>query len=440
MRVCRVLFHHLTVFASVTAVAVAAETNTLEVTPAFVNALAEEARTNNPALRAAAARAEAASLNAGTIPTWEDPMARLGVMGAERSMRRDDGDLLYGVEQKLPLWGKPQAARRMAQAGAKIGEATATLRAQELKRDLAKAVFKTALAGRTIAFDRDDLRWLDTLLETTKSRYEAGDATQAEILRLQNERSRRANQLETDIQLLGQVRVNLNRMLNRPLESPWPELQLPPVAGPVHYNEQLVKFAVQFEPELKLRQEEIHEAEAAVDVARRARLPDLVAGAEVRQYSGDADFRQSMFTLGVNLPWGNRKRYAAAISRDEARLRATKLDAADYELGLRNEVRALTVKIDAARREALLYRDQIIPRSDATLASTRAAWETGRGMFRDVLEARRMLVEARLMEARAVTEQYEMLSELVLCCGLGDLEALQMIGAMPDSENGGTKP
>jgi outer membrane protein TolC len=147
-----------------------------------------------------------------------------------------------------------------------------------------------------------------------------------------------------------------------------------------------------------------------------------------------------MVTLSVNLPWGNRKRYAAAIARDEAELRAARMDTADYELGLRSEVRALTVKIDAARREALLYRGQIIPRSETALASTRAAWETGRGMFRDVLEARRMLVEAKLMQVRAVAEQYEMLSELVLCCGLGDLEALQMIGALPDSENRGTKP
>jgi outer membrane protein TolC len=430
----------LTVSASAASAAVTAETNALQVTPAFVNALAEEARTNNPALRAVAARAEATAANTATVPTWEDPMVRFGVMGAERPMRRDEGDLLYEVEQKIPMWGKPQAERRMAQAGAKIGEATVTLRVQQLKRDLAKAVFKAALADRTVGLDREDLRWLDVMQESTTRRYEVGDATQAEVLRVQNERSRRANQLETDVQLREQARVNLNRMLNRPLVSPWPELQLPPVAGPVRYNEQLVQFAVQYEPELKLRQEEIHEAEAAVDVSRRARLPDLVAGAEVRQYSGDGDFRQSMVTLGINLPWGNRKRYRAAVERDEARLRATRLDAADYELGLRNEVRALTVQIDAARREGLLYRDQIIPRSETALASTRAAWETGRGMFRDVLDARRMLVEVRLMEARAVTEQYEMLAELVLCCGLGDLEALQMISVLPDSENGGTKP
>jgi hypothetical protein len=37
-----------------------------------------------------------------------------------------------------------------------------------------------------------------------------------------------------------------------------------------------------------------------------------------------------------------------------------------------------------------------------------------------------------LMHARAVAEQYQMLSELVLCCGLGDLEALQMLSEEPD--------
>jgi hypothetical protein len=33
-----------------------------------------------------------------------------------------------------------------------------------------------------------------------------------------------------------------------------------------------------------------------------------------------------------------------------------------------------------------------------------------------------------------------MLSELVLCCGLGDLEALQMIGAIPDRPTEANQP
>jgi hypothetical protein len=50
------------------------------------------------------------------------------------------------------------------------------------------------------------------------------------------------------------------------------------------------------------------------------------------------------------------------------------------------------------------------------------------------------LLEGKLMYVRAVAEQYEMLSELILCCGLGDLEALQMISAGADSKTETPKP
>src|SRR5688572_16946522 len=88
--------------------AVLAETNAVIISPQFIETIAEAARTNHPALRAADLRADAALWNAAAIRQWEDPTAKLGVMGAERMRRADDGDLIYGVEQKLPLFGKLQ--------------------------------------------------------------------------------------------------------------------------------------------------------------------------------------------------------------------------------------------------------------------------------------------------------------------------------------------
>lgn len=405
-----------------------AKTNAVQITPAFVNALAEEARTNNPSLRAAVARAEAAAANIVTVPTWEDPTVRLGVMGAETSMRREDGDLLYGVEQKLPLWGKPQAARRMAQAGARVAQTEAARNFQEFRRDLAKAVFQTALARRVVDLREEDLRWLETLLRASEQRLQTGGASQAEVLRLQNERDRISNQLQTDAQLLGQQEFKLNRLLNRNPESPWPALQLPDIARPVVFGDRLVDLTLKYSPELQERRDEVGEAETAVDAARRQKLPDLSLGAEARNYSGNGDFRQSMVTLSVNVPWGNRKRYDAAVRRESQRLESRRLTVADATLALRNEVHALTVMIDAARRQALLYRDTIVPRSRAAVESARLAWESGQGQFRDVLDAHRMLADAAQLQARAVAEQWQALADLILCCGLGDLEALEMIG------------
>ena len=418
----------------------AGEAASLTVTPAFVNQLAEEMRTNHPALLAASARTNATSESVAAVRTWEDPKVLLGGMASDQAMRAENGDIIYGAEQKLPLWGKPGLAKRVARAELAVETANADYRFQILRTELAKTLFRSALAEQVVAIGQQDLAWLQTMAEAANAKYEAGQATLVEVLQVQNEQAKRATQLQTDQENLAHDRVSLNRLLNRDLQSPWPQLELPAVAGPVRFNPKLVSYASNFEPKLRMMREQINQATAMVDSTRRSRMPDVSAGAISRNYSGNGEWRQAEFMLSFSLPVFNTRKYRADVRRDEAKLRAAELDAADYELSLREELHALTVKIDAGRREALTYRDDIIPRSESALSSARSGWESGRNSFRDVLDARRMLLEGRLMYARAVSEQYQMLSELVLCCGLGDLEALQMIGVVPEVENGKAKP
>lgn len=407
-------------------------TNVIRLTPAYINELAEEMRGKSPAMQAAWARTNAAAANVGTVRTWDDPMAHLGGMAARDDMRESEGDLMYGVEQKLPLFGKPDLARRVARAELSTETANAEYQFQVLRRELAKAMFRTALVDEVVVIGQQDLAWLETTTQTMEGKFRASEATLVEVLQLQNERAKQATQLETERDRLSHERVSLNRMLNRGLLSPWPTLELPALAGPVFYNQKLVEFAIKYEPKIEMLRRQIKQAEATVASTRRQRLPDISAGLEARNYTGDGSFRQGILLFSMNVPWVNAGKYRSEIRRDEAKLKAAELDLVDYELSVREEVHQLTVKIDAARREAVLYRDQIIPRSQSALDSARSGWEASRNTFRDVLDARRMLLEGRLMQARAVAEQYQMLSELVLCCGLGDMEALQMIGAQPE--------
>lgn len=418
--------------ASVTTNSSSTATPVLTLTPELVNQFAEEMLTNHPALAAAAARTNAAAAGISAVRTWEDPMLKFGVMAAEEMMRRNDGDIGYGVEQKLPLWGKPALARRVARAELEVEIAGGEMQFQKLRSELAQALFRTAFAQRTVAIGERDLAYLQTLADATEASYGVGGSSQFDLLQIQNERAKRLEQLKTDRARLTHEQFALNRLLNRDLKTRWPALELPPLAGPVFYNERLVGFAIQHEPRLRMMREQIKQAEAMVAETRRMRLPEVSVGAQSRNYSGNGEWRQAEFMVGFSLPLFNRAKYRADIRRDEAKLKTVEAETADYTLAVREEVHELTVKIDAARREAVLYRDEIIPRSETALASARSAWEAGRGMFRDVLDARRMLLDARLMFARAVAEQYQRMSELVLCCGLGDLEALQMIGAQPD--------
>jgi outer membrane protein, heavy metal efflux system len=177
-----------------------------------------------------------------------------------------------------------------------------------------------------------------------------------------------------------------------------------------------------------MMRQQVEQAEAMVEASRKGRRPDLSAAVEGRNYTRTGEGRSAEFVLRMTLPWFNGDKYKAAIRRDEARVKEIENQIEDYTHELRMEIHHLTARIDNARREALLYRDQIIPRSEQALGAAEAAWQASRDAFRDVLDTRRMLIEARTMYVRAVAEQYIAMSELVLCCGIGDFEALEMLG------------
>jgi outer membrane protein TolC len=413
---------------------VSGKAEVLEANAALVTQLTGELRDKHPALLAARARTNAAAAGARSIRSWEDPHVRLGGMAAREEMRAEDGDLIYGVEQKLPLFGKSKLARQAAQSELATETAMAEYEFQVLRREVAKVVFRTALADEVVQIGQQDLSWLHTMTQTIEGKYRAGQATLVEVLQLQNEEAKRVTQLQTDQDKLLHERVTLNRLLNREQQSSWPRLALPAPAGPIVYSAKLADLALQYEPKVAVLRRQVAQAQATVEMTRRQQYPDVNVGLEARNYTGDGSFRQGMLVFSMNLPWVNHGKYRNEIQRDEAKLQASEYVLADYQLSVREEVHQLTVKIDAARREALLYRNEIIPRSESALETARFGWEANRNSFRDLVDARRMLLEGRLMQARAISEQYQTMAELVLCCGLGDMEALQMIGALPETE------
>ena len=381
----------------------------------------------SPAVLAANARTRAAEFNAGGIRIWEDPMLFLGTQVADQSMKADEGNLIYGLTQKLPLFGKAQAMRGAADADTAVARANASYSFQAARRDLAQGLFQAAFAGRVVEVGEVDRIWLETILASAQARYQAGQVALTYLVQAQNELSRRTNQLHTDRRLLESAHQNLNRLLNRPANSAWPSLTLPEIGDAVEFTPTLLRLSLTYEPKSALLREQVRAADALTQVSRKARYPDVGLDFEGRNYTGNGEFRQAMILVNVTFPLGNAAKYRRDIWRDEDRARAARYEVVDQELAVRQEIHTLTVGIDAARREALLYRDEILPRSSQALASAQADWEASRGGFREVLEAHRMLLDARLMLARATSEQWRLLSDLTLCCGLGDLEALLML-------------
>ena len=402
-------------------------TNRIVLTPVLINEIADEARNNNAALWAARSRVKAAEENAKSIPLWRDPEVMIGGMGAETMMRMEDGDIMYGAEQMLPVFGKEKAAQKAARAEIPVEEADFEYQFQTLRKNLAQGLFKAVLADELLVLGQQDLVWLETLTRAVEQRYGVGDASQMDVLRVQNERARRAEQIRTDENERESAYAAVNRLLNRNVIAGWARMELPEVAEPIRLTEEVLRMAEKFEPKLRMMREQRAQAEAMVELTRKERRPDLSAGVEARQYSRTGEGRSASVVLKMTVPWFNRGKYNSAVRRDEARLQEIDYRIEDMLYETRTEVHHLIAMIDNARREALLYRDEIIPRSEQALRSAEASWQASRDAFRDVLDARRMLIEARTMYFKAVSEQYSAISELILCCGIADLEALEML-------------
>ncbi len=387
-----------------------------------------EAQGKSPALQAAGARADAASAAVNSVRTWEDPILTVGLsQPTDRGFKAsEEGNLIYGVEQKLPLFDRPALARQVAEADAAKGKLTVAYETAKFRRDLTLTLIALALDDSIIELTQQDLDWLEATLSAVDHRYRVGKSSQVEWLKIQTERAKALDHLKTLKLERDHQQMEVNRFLNRDLHASWPVVTLPPVQAAVAYSDELISAAIQAEPKLKVMQQETLQAEAVSHATRQQRRPEIGVGLLGRSYTGDAGFREGMVTVSLTLPWLNAKHYDSDFQRDQARARASERDAADYLLTIREEIHHLIVDLDAARRQVLLYRDELIPLTEQTLVSANTAWANSLGLFQDVLDARRLLVDHHLMLEQSLADQARKLAELILLTGKTDFTAFAL--------------
>jgi outer membrane protein TolC len=408
------------------------------ITPAYVDQLLEEARAHNPGLRASGARAESASAAVGSVRTWEDPVASIGLWGSTpRGMpASSEGNILYGIDQKLPLYGRPALARKVADLDASRERLEADSDSLRMRRDLETALDDLALAEREAEVSRGEVAWVDETLSDVDHLYRAGKASQVDWLTVQTERAVAGDQLRTRERAREHSALALNRLLNRDLHAPWPPVTIPELEPALFYTEKLVDAALAAEPDLRVLRQESASAEAAAEVTRRGRLPDVSVGVQARQYTGDGGFREGTLMVSFSVPWLNRGRYDSDLRRDRIRKEASDLAASDHSLSVREELHHHIVELDMDRRQALLDRDQLLPLAEQTLASAREAWVRGIGPFRDVIDAERSLLEDRLELARSISAQNSMIADIKLLTGTRDIADLVALAGDASSEIG----
>jgi outer membrane protein TolC len=362
-----------------------------EVLPeAEADRLVKEALERSPELRAARDTAAAAAERVRPAGALPDPMVSLsyendGVSPSLGEMEMTRLSLM--VEQQLPFPGKLRLAEKIASKDAERAATGPDRAALALTAAVRRAYAALLEARENLVIVDEQIATFTGIEEVTRARYSAGLATQQDVLRAQAERTRLAQQRESDRAAeetsLSEIRQLLFRSAGTPLST---EARLVPgrlLALPS--SDEARKRALETTPELREAALAKERGELGTDLARRNLKPDFVASAAYMNRGGLPLMWSA--SVGVTVPlWAGKKQRPLIVEAE--RLASS---AAATEESLRRRVEALTeerlIRLNQITREARLDAEGVLVQDRLSVDAALASYRTGTVPFVTVLEA-----------------------------------------------------
>ena len=351
-----------------------------------LEAFIREALEHDPAIRAAAAEAEAARARPEQAAARPAPMVSV-------AYTNDGWSPSLGTQEMTTLavmWTQalPGPGRRRLRGDVAGAEARSVEQRIERVRLSTIGAVRRAYYGLLLARDlrallgEQEKLWRE-VEESARSRYSVGLGTQYDVLRAQLEVTRlQESVLEQEADLVVRAAA-LNRLAGRPLDAPVvteAALALRPLSLSF---EELMAEGERISPELKAAAAGIEGAQAGIALAQKERRPEATLQAGYMNRGGLDPMWQA--GLAVSLPRARKAASAVAEASAGARAAAERRQAVVLDLRLRTHERL--TRAQAVEKIAELYTEGIVPQGRAALESALASYPVGKLPFVTVIEA-----------------------------------------------------
>lgn len=254
---------------------------------------------------------------------------------------------------------------------------------------------------RAKATTRDNIALIEGLLGVVEQRYEAGEASQADLLKLQTTLERHRNMLEDLRDRQASTMAELNELLDRPLEAGFGAPSMHDLDASVASESDLVRIALEHRQEVRAQESRVARTQIAIRMGEVLHRPIADQG-----YSRFEPSLQPETPGGhASMPYGQRRKVqeAPAFAQSEAYLSEMRQRLAAQQSML-EQVRGKTLAMTrtwhrdlaVARRRAHLVRAIVLPQNRSAYETLQSSYSAGRSSFIDLLDAERALLDARL--------------------------------------------
>lgn len=364
----------------------------------------------NADLRAARRAEEASRADIRIAGQRPNPVLSLGVQNINPhagvgagSWRNKTVDSIARVDQLVETANKAglrvDAARA---ANVAAGEQVQAVAAQQIAA-VEQAFYEAAVSQQRVDVLTQTLALYARTEEANRTRLKSGDIARADLTKLQLEALRAQSELREARADHQRDMAELARRLGIPgtladttLAPDWPE---PGQAVPA-FDDSLL----QQRPDVTAAEARLRSAQAARELARAGRVPDVTVGAQAEHYPTSPANQQgtgNSFGVFVSIPLYVRHSYGGEAARAEVDYYAALDERNRVLLAAGNEVGRLRAALDAARQSWLQMRDSVLPAAEQVAADAEFAYGKGATGVLDLLDARRALRQTRLDAAQA---------------------------------------
>jgi outer membrane protein TolC len=346
--------------------------------------LVEEAGRLSPQVIAAQRQWDAtkyAAKQAGALPDTELTIQHLSVGSPRPFAGYSNSDFAYiglGASQDLPFPGKRGLRAKVAESESEVGLRQVVIVRQDVIERVKVAYFRLAYLQQTLALLEQNDHSLSDIEQITEARYRVGEGTQQDVLKAQLQHTKILNEIAMHHREVGQWQAEMKSLLNWDQESPdivtdVPSATAMPSVASSNSN-----------PDLDLRAAQVKKTEAALTSAQKERKPDFNMQ-YMWQHTGDNFRDYYMASFGIRLP--NPGRVKAAVGEAEAKRQHAKAELDATQRMLEAEIQKQIVFIRTSEERQRIYREGLIPQSEATLRASTAGYQTGKQDFETLLSA-----------------------------------------------------
>lgn len=377
--------------------------------------LVNELLENNPGIRAARYRFEAANARPAQVSTLPEPRISYTDFGVGHPFSSlNVSDFAYrgiGIAQEVPFPGKlalaGEEARKEAQSEGQMYRATLLDTTSRLK----VAYYEWFSVAKSIEVANRSRDLLDRFEKIARARYSVGKGIQADVLRAQVEVSRLVQQLEVLEQRRNTAEAQINSLLNREqttrLGNP-PNLKRSPLEIDL---ESLLSLVHETSPQLGSKKLLVAGRAVGVNRARLEYRPDFNFNFQWQRTAlRFPDYYMAVAEVKLPVYFWRKQRYA--VEEAAARLREARqnVESTEQELIFAAKDQYLIAK--TSERLLSLYEAGVIPQSALALESTLAAYEVGTVDFLSLMNSVSTLLSFEMQYYEELAKHEQALARL----------------------------